>query len=212
MLTEEQSEQIKKQLLEQIENFPEEKREDAKRQILSMNHEQLENFLKENNLIKNDSSPNNQCIFCSIISGDSPSYKIGENEKAIAVLEINPISKGHIIIIPKEHDLEEIDEETKNLSKIISEKIKEKLSPKEVKLFATRILGHKIINVLPIYENENSQSERKKATENELKELQEILTKEPEEEQNVEEPENKNIEEKEPEINEENTWLPIRIP
>jgi len=33
----------------------------------------------------------------------TPSYKIAENKKAIAILEINPLSKGHSIVLPLEH-------------------------------------------------------------------------------------------------------------
>ncbi len=230
MLSEEQKEKIKEQLLKQIENFPEEKREEAKKQILSMDSETLENFLKKNNLIKDSSdspNPSNSqknggCLFCSIISGEINSYKIGEDEKAIAILELNPISKGHSLIIPLKHDIEKIDEETKNLAEKISERIRKELSPKEVKLFATEIFGHKIVNVLPIYNEEDSNSGRKKATEEELKELQEILTKDKTIEQKDKETDekiqkdNKNTQKEEsdiePKITDENTWLPVRIP
>ena len=60
-----------------------------------MSAEQLEEFIKKNNLIQQDQ----QCIFCSIIEGKMPSFKIAESDSAIAILEINPISKGHTIII-----------------------------------------------------------------------------------------------------------------
>src|SRR3989344_5275653 len=44
-----------------------------------------------------------QCIFCSINQGKIPSKKIGENEEAMAFLDINPRSKGHTIVIPRNH-------------------------------------------------------------------------------------------------------------
>ncbi len=43
------------------------------------------------------------CIFCKIISGDVPSHKIYENDKVYAFLDIGPVSRGHTLIIPKEH-------------------------------------------------------------------------------------------------------------
>lgn len=43
------------------------------------------------------------CLFCNIVKGDIPSHKIYENDKALAFLDINPISLGHSVIIPKEH-------------------------------------------------------------------------------------------------------------
>ena len=44
-----------------------------------------------------------QCIFCQIISGNVPSKKIYEDDKCVAILDINPAAKGHILLLPKEH-------------------------------------------------------------------------------------------------------------
>jgi histidine triad (HIT) family protein len=44
-----------------------------------------------------------KCLFCEIIKGTVPSLKVFENDGCIAVLSIKPVSKGHIIIIPKTH-------------------------------------------------------------------------------------------------------------
>ena len=46
------------------------------------------------------------CIFCKIINGDIPCYKIYEDEKILAFLDVNPVSCGHTLIIPKEHTLD----------------------------------------------------------------------------------------------------------
>ncbi|KAI9314783.1 HIT-like domain-containing protein [Dichotomocladium elegans] len=43
------------------------------------------------------------CIFCKIIRGEIPSYKIAETDKNYCFLDINPISKGHLLVIPKYH-------------------------------------------------------------------------------------------------------------
>ena len=40
-------------------------------------------------------------IFTKIIKGDIPSYKIAENDKYFAFLDINPLAKGHTLVIPK---------------------------------------------------------------------------------------------------------------
>ncbi len=45
----------------------------------------------------------NDCIFCKIIRGEIPSSKVFENEKILAFLDINPVSKGHTLVIPKTH-------------------------------------------------------------------------------------------------------------
>ncbi|MEK6857207.1 MAG: HIT domain-containing protein [Nanoarchaeota archaeon] len=44
-----------------------------------------------------------QCIFCQIISGAVASKKVFEDDKVIAVLDINPGNPGHMLVIPKEH-------------------------------------------------------------------------------------------------------------
>lgn len=41
-------------------------------------------------------------IFTKIINGEIPSYKIAENDKFFAFLDINPMSKGHTLVVPKQ--------------------------------------------------------------------------------------------------------------
>lgn len=43
------------------------------------------------------------CIFCRIISGSIPSAKVYESANVIAFLDINPIEKGHVLVVPKIH-------------------------------------------------------------------------------------------------------------
>lgn len=43
------------------------------------------------------------CIFCKIVSGELPSYKIYEDEKYFAFLDIFPSAEGHTLVIPKQH-------------------------------------------------------------------------------------------------------------
>ena len=40
-------------------------------------------------------------IFTKIIKGEIPSYKVAENEKCFAFLDINPLAEGHVLVIPK---------------------------------------------------------------------------------------------------------------
>ncbi len=181
MLTREQADNIKKQLVRQIESsFPEDRKEFAISQIETMGSEQLEEFLVRNNLLKKQdvSQPvSGQCVFCSIVFGDINSYKIAENSKAIAVLEINPISRGHIIIIPKEHiqSKKDLPKEVHTLAKKVSSLIKSRLKPASIKIESSNILGHEIINVVPFYNNKEDYGTRKSASEEELSELQEIF-------------------------------------
>lgn len=43
------------------------------------------------------------CIFCKIASGEAPAYKIYEDDEFVAFLDIFPVSRGHVQVIPKEH-------------------------------------------------------------------------------------------------------------
>lgn len=185
-LTQEQSQQIKEQLLKQLDNFPEDKRDQIKQQIESMTPKQVEEFVKQNQLTH---MPGGKCIFCSIAQGKTKSFKIDENENNLAILELNPLSKGHTLIVPKEH-LDKLPNSTNELAQKVSEKLQNKLNPKQIRTSETKIMEHPLIEVVPIYEDETS-TERKKASEEELKELQEELTKakeKPEEPEKKEEP------------------------
>src|SRR3989338_5915465 len=44
-----------------------------------------------------------QCPFCKIVNGEIPSKKIYEDDKLLAILDINPAAKGHLLVMPKEH-------------------------------------------------------------------------------------------------------------
>lgn len=48
-------------------------------------------------------SKNMGCVFCKIIAGEIPAEKIYEDDKVLAFLDINPVTFGHTLVIPKEH-------------------------------------------------------------------------------------------------------------
>lgn len=43
------------------------------------------------------------CVFCQIISGDIPSFKVYEDTEVYAFLDIRPTTEGHTLIVPKKH-------------------------------------------------------------------------------------------------------------
>ncbi len=45
----------------------------------------------------------NDCIFCKIVRGEIPSYKVYEDQNFLAFLDINPLAPGHVQVIPKQH-------------------------------------------------------------------------------------------------------------
>ena len=74
------------------------------------------------------------CIFCKIINGEIPSYKVYEDDLVLAFLDVNPESNGHTLIIPKKHfkDLLDIEETELNhilkIAKELGSKIQSKLN------------------------------------------------------------------------------------
>ncbi len=46
---------------------------------------------------------NTDCLFCKIIRGELPSYKVYEDEHTLAFLDIRPVNAGHTLVIPKVH-------------------------------------------------------------------------------------------------------------
>jgi histidine triad (HIT) family protein len=208
---------IKSKVIEQVKSqFEEPQRTEFISKINDMTDEQFVEFLKQQGLIQGDGeTTKQQCIFCSMVFGDIPTTKIGENEKAISILELNPITLGHSLVIPKEHieKEENMPEETKKLTREISEKIKKTFNPKRIDLIPGHVMGHQLINVLPIYKDETIESPREKQTPEGLAKLKETIDKaEPEQIEEKEKPKKEKTEELKEKINETNTWLPKRIP
>lgn len=104
------------------------------------------------------------CLFCKIIKGEIPSYKVYENEHTLAFLDINPESYGHTLIIPKKHfkNYQDIDLETiKNVNetgKIIFDKIKTNLNPDGIRLVQNngiiQDVPHYHLHIIPVYKKD----------------------------------------------------------
>ncbi len=43
------------------------------------------------------------CIFCKIVKGEVPSFKVYEDERTYAFLDIHPVNQGHTLVVPKRH-------------------------------------------------------------------------------------------------------------
>ena len=211
--TSEQVEEIKKKIIEQVGTLPNENKEEIKEYVSKLDGTGLEKFLKQNNISVSDSGlEQDKSIFELIVQDKLPSYKIAEDDTSLAILEINPVSEGHVLVIPKEKtELSEVIEKTKELTEKISNKLKEKLNPDEVGIKEFEIQGYSAVSVLPMYKDRELKKE--KLEESKLKELQEKLAEEiikiePIEEIKKEEP----IEEEEEEEEEELPKISFRIP
>jgi len=96
-------------------------------------------------------------IFTKIIQGEIPSYKVAENEFCYAFLDIFPLTRGHVLVVPKKEvdliwDLEAVDyQELMSFSKTIAKAIKKSIPCERV---AMTVIGlevpHTHIHLIPI--------------------------------------------------------------
>jgi len=105
------------------------------------------------------------CIFCKIIEGDIPSYKVYEDENVFAFLDITQGTKGHTLIIPKKHvkniyDLSE--EDAKNIFSVvptIAKALKKAFNPIGINIISNnekplQSVFHFHIHLIPRYDND----------------------------------------------------------
>ena len=54
-----------------------------------------------------------ECLFCKIVAGELPATRVAEDERTITFMDINPATRGHVLIVPREHaqDLLAVDPE-----------------------------------------------------------------------------------------------------
>tara|TARA_Y100000310_G_C20503186_1_gene725052 strand:+ start:167 stop:829 length:663 start_codon:yes stop_codon:yes gene_type:complete len=184
--TKEQSKEIKKQIIAQVEKMPGDNNKVLVAQIEKLDDPGLEAFLKQNNIefkdgqLTQSGAPSEEQqlpdtpIFQSIVSGELPSYKIAENAKAIAILELNPLSEGHCLVIPKQKtSAEKIPKSALTLAQKIAKKIKLKIKPDDIKIETFSFQDYPAINIIPIWRDR--QLEKTKAEEPQLKALQKKL-------------------------------------
>ena len=114
------------------------------------------------------------CLFCKIIKGEIPAYKIYEDEVVIAFLDIHPRKNGHTLVIPKKHikDFTELDNETllhiNQVAKNITTLLKERLDATgfciNTNYLDMQEIKHYHLHIVP-------------NTKNDLKEVEEIYNK-----------------------------------
>ena len=106
------------------------------------------------------------CIFCKIIAGELPAEKVDEDEHTIAFMDINPWTRGHALVIPRNHskNLYEIaDEDLEHVAvaaKRLAQRMKERLGCDGVNLLnscepaAWQTVFHFHAHVIPRYEDD----------------------------------------------------------
>jgi histidine triad (HIT) family protein len=106
------------------------------------------------------------CIFCKIVAGELPAQIVDQDERTIAFMDINPATRGHVLVIPREHakDLLEIDPDdlaaTVWGAQRMARRVSERLKPAGVNLInscgaaAWQTVFHFHVHVIPRYEGD----------------------------------------------------------
>ena len=122
-------------------------------------------------------------IFSKIIAGEIPAYKVYEDEYVCAFLDVNPIQKGHTLVVPKVEvdQLFELDEKlydrVMHRVRYLSQVLKAKTDCTRVCVFVEGYgVPHAHVHLVPTNKPEDfDKSLVYKATEDELKEMQALL-------------------------------------
>jgi histidine triad (HIT) family protein len=103
------------------------------------------------------------CLFCKIVAGELPATRVYEDERTIAFMDINPGTRGHLLVIPREHakDLLEIDPDDlaacARTAQIMAARVSERLDADGVNLVnscgaqAWQTVFHFHLHVIPRY-------------------------------------------------------------
>jgi histidine triad (HIT) family protein len=106
------------------------------------------------------------CLFCKIVAGEIPGTRVAEDERTVAFMDINPATRGHLLVVPREHarDLLEIDDEDlaacAAAARRLAKRVSERLGADGVNLLnscgpaAWQTVFHFHIHVIPRYEDD----------------------------------------------------------
>ena len=99
------------------------------------------------------------CIFCKIITGEIPSYKVYEDDNFLAFLDVRPLNQGHTLVIPKKHfrwvwDVTNISQYYKVVGKIANAIRKAFSTDWVVSLVFGESVPHAHVWLIPRFEND----------------------------------------------------------
>lgn len=60
------------------------------------------------------------CLFCKIVAGELPSQRVYEDERTVAFMDINPATRGHMLVVPRAHSVDLLSTEPADLAATIA--------------------------------------------------------------------------------------------
>lgn len=102
---------------------------------------------------------NNSTVFLDIIENKKPAHKIFEDDQTIAILDINPVTKGHCLVIPKQ-PVDHIDDCSPELYAaifktvhVVTKKVRKAFKPQRVSIVVHGYeVPHAHVHVVPLYD------------------------------------------------------------
>ena len=182
MLTDEQITDLKAQLKQQVQHLPADKKAAAHAQIDALSPDALEEMLEEQKSRPQASKGDNKGIFRRVVDGDVPSVLVASNAKAQAYMDIAPVSRGHLIILPKKavDDAKKLPTGAFTLAKKLAAKMISKLKATSTEIQTENKFNEAYINVIPVYHSPvNINSQRAKVSMDELEEIAKLIRSKP---------------------------------
>ncbi|MFH1802189.1 MAG: HIT domain-containing protein [archaeon] len=177
MISKEDLDIARKQLSDQVEGMPEgPQKEAARTQLAKLSDEAVSAMVEQQR--GEGGAQGQKSIFRMIVEGTVPSKKVDEDSDVVAVVSIRPVSKGHVIVIPKQLAKEEKDlpSSAMKMAKKISKKMVSKLKASRTEIQASRAFDEIILNVIPVYDGPvNVNSVAYEASEEELERVHKSL-------------------------------------
>jgi histidine triad (HIT) family protein len=106
------------------------------------------------------------CLFCKIVAGEIPSTRVREDERTVAFMDINPATRGHLLVVPRAHAVDLLEVPAEDLAACaaaaqeLAKRQKERLGADGVNLLnscgaaAWQTVFHFHVHVIPRYDDD----------------------------------------------------------
>lgn len=106
------------------------------------------------------------CLFCRIVAGELPAHRVSEDERTVAFMDINPTTRGHVLVVPRTHTADLLEIEADDLAACmttaqrIAGRQRDRLGADGINVLqstgrvASQVIFHFHLHVIPRYEGD----------------------------------------------------------
>lgn len=106
------------------------------------------------------------CIFCKIVAGELPAQIVEEDERTVAFMDISPATRGHLLVVPREHARDIVAVSAEDLQATmatvqrVARRVSERLQPDGINVLSSRgqaawqTVFHFHVHVIPRYQDD----------------------------------------------------------